>query len=188
MLNQPAFGGILHQLVSLGALEFRPEPLDALIERRLKHAWQQAPCPDCGDRAVQTSEDSPRIWCGNCRYTGTYTLRTPFYNSELTAGEFLIAFVLYADALLSINQIAPLLDHAYNTVYNGIRRMEAAFERGFPTVWERIGHTIDGPTQVDETQQYARDLKDKIHRGKGCPAADHRRVVAPDGRGNRATN
>ena len=66
--------------------------------------------------------------------------------------------------------------------------MEAAFERGFPTVWERIGHTIEGPTQVDETQQYARDLKDKIHRGKGCPAADHRRVVAPDGRGNRATN
>jgi len=31
--------------------------------------------------------------------------------------------------------------------------MEAAFERGFPTIWNRIGHTIDGPTQVDETQQ-----------------------------------
>ena len=31
--------------------------------------------------------------------------------------------------------------------------MEAAFERGFPAVWERIDHTIDGPTQVDETQQ-----------------------------------
>ena len=153
MLNQPAFGGMLHQLVSLGALEFRPEPLDALIERRLKDIWQQAPCPNCGECTVQTSEKSPRIWCGNCRYTGTYTLRTPFYNSELTGGEFLIAFVLYADTLLSINQIAPLLDHAYNTIHNGIRRMEAAFERGFSTVWERIGHTIDGSTQVDEAQQ-----------------------------------
>jgi hypothetical protein len=46
-----------------------------------------------------------------------------------TSGEFLVAFVLYADTFLSINRIAPLLDHAYNTVYDGIRRMEAAFER-----------------------------------------------------------
>ena len=38
MLDQPAFGGMLHQLVSLGAIEFRPEPLDTLIERRFKHA------------------------------------------------------------------------------------------------------------------------------------------------------
>ena len=68
--------------------------------------------PNCGEHAVQTFENSPRIWCGNCRYTGTYTLRTPFYNSELTAGEFLIAFVFYADNLLSINLIAPLLEHA----------------------------------------------------------------------------
>jgi hypothetical protein len=52
---------MLEQLVELGAIEFRPEPLDALIEWRLKHAWQQAPCPDCGDHTVQTSEDSPRI-------------------------------------------------------------------------------------------------------------------------------
>ena len=37
--------------------------------------------------------------------------------------------------------------------------MEAAFERGFPTVWERTAHTIDGPTQVDETQQVCSDFK-----------------------------
>ena len=87
MLNQPAFGGMLHQLVSLGAIEFRTEPLDALIERRLKHAWQHAPCPNYGDHAVQISENSPRIWCGNCRHAATYTLRTPFYNSDLTVAE-----------------------------------------------------------------------------------------------------
>ena len=188
MLNQPAFGGILHQPVSLGALEFRPDPLDALIERRLKHAWQQAPCPDCGDHAVQASEDSPRIWCGNCRYTGTYTLRTPFYNSELTGGEFLIAFVLYADTLLSINQIAPLLDHAYNTVYDGIRRMEAGLSAASRPSGSASVTRSTVPHRSMRPSRYAQDSRDKIRRGKGCPAADHRRVVAPDGRGNRATN
>ncbi len=29
LLNQPAFGGMLHQLVSLGVLELRLEPLGA---------------------------------------------------------------------------------------------------------------------------------------------------------------
>ena len=110
--------------------------------------------------------------------------QNPFYNSELTAGEFLIAFILYADTLLSINQIAPLLDHAYNTIHDGIRRMETAFKRSFPTVWERIDHTIDGPTQVDETSKYARDSKDKIRRGKGCPAADHPKMAVPAGWGS----
>ena len=52
MLDQPVFSGMVHQLVSLGAIEFRPEPLDEGIERRLKHAWQHTPCPDCGDHAV----------------------------------------------------------------------------------------------------------------------------------------
>jgi hypothetical protein len=132
--------------------------------------------PHCGEHTVQTSEKSPRIWCGNCRYTETYTLKTPFYNSELTPGEFLIAFVFYADTLLSINQIAPLLNHAYNTIHNGIRRMEAAFERGFPTVWERISHTIDGPTQVDETQQVCSGFK-----GQDSPREGLSRGGSPDG-------
>jgi hypothetical protein len=128
----------------------------------------------------------PRIWCGNRRYTATYTLRIPVYNSELVGGEFLIAFILYADTLLNINQIAPLLDHAYNTVYNGIRRMEAALERGFPAVWERIGHTIDGATQVDETQQVCSGFKgrnpplDSPSRG-GSPKAGRTRWSGKQG-------
>jgi predicted RNA-binding Zn-ribbon protein involved in translation (DUF1610 family) len=59
MLDQLAFCGMLHQLVSLGVLEMHSEPLDALIERRLKDAWQQAPCPNCGEHTIQTSEISP---------------------------------------------------------------------------------------------------------------------------------
>jgi plasmid maintenance system antidote protein VapI len=49
-------------------------------------------------------------------------------------GEFLVAFILYADSLLSINQIASLLGRAYNTIHSVIRDVEAAFQRGFPVV------------------------------------------------------
>jgi hypothetical protein len=65
----------------------------------------------------------------------TYTRGTPFYDSELT-GEFLIAFILYADTLLSITQIAGLLSPFYTTLYDQLREFETAFCRGFPTVWE----------------------------------------------------
>jgi len=88
----------------------------------------------------------------------TYTLRTPFYDAELAPGEFPVAFIL-ADSLLSTNQIAALLDRAYNTVHSAIRNVEAAFQRGFPVVWDRIDHTLDAPTQVDETQQVCSGYK-----------------------------
>ena len=32
-----------------------------------------------------------------------------------------------------------------------LREGEAAFERGFPLVWERIQHTVKGAIQIDET-------------------------------------
>jgi len=34
--ERPAFGGRLEDLVKLGSIEFRPEPLDDGVERRLK--------------------------------------------------------------------------------------------------------------------------------------------------------
>ena len=61
-------------------------------------------------------------------------------------------FVLYADTLLSINQIAQVVDPCYETIHARLREGEAAFDRGFPLVWERIQHTLDGPTQIDETE------------------------------------
>ena len=131
----------------------RPEPLDTEIERRCKQAWEEALCPECGETAVQTGNGSPRVWCTNCRYVFTYTRNTPFEGCTLTPGEIGIAFVLYADTLLSINQIAQLFDAIYDTAHTTIREIGAAFERGFYLVWERIQHTIDGPTQTDETGQ-----------------------------------
>lgn len=37
-------------------------------------------------------------------------------------------------------------------VHTRLREVEAAFEHGFPLVFEHIQHTIDGPTQVGETE------------------------------------
>jgi len=52
----------------------------------------------------------------------TYIRRAPFYDSKLAHGELLVAFVLYADTLLSINQIAPLLNRAYKAVFEAIKK------------------------------------------------------------------
>src|SRR5699024_1202403 len=102
---------------------------------------------------------SARIWCSRCDWKTTYTHGTPIYDSELVPGEFLVAFILYADTLLSINQIAPLLHCVYKTVFEAISDVETAFARGFPTNWERIDHTIVGPIQMDETQRVGSGFK-----------------------------
>ena len=123
---------MLQHLVELTSIVLRPEPLDEEIERRCKHAWQQAPCPDCGETAIRAGDDSPRLWCSNCRYTFTYTRNTPFEGRTLTPGEVIIAFVLYADTLLSINQVAQLFRTVYDTVHTTIREVEAALGRRLP--------------------------------------------------------
>jgi transposase-like protein len=157
--ERAALGGMLEQLVDLGVIEFCSEPLDAIVERRLKAVWTSRTCPNCDADALQALDGSTRIWCDRCGWKTTYTRGTPLYDSELAGGEFLVAFVLYADTLLSINQIAPLLDRAYKTVFGATSDVETAFARGFPTVWDRIDHTIAGPTQVDETQRVCSGFK-----------------------------
>jgi hypothetical protein len=52
MIQQTAFGGMLQEVVEWQAIVFRPGPLDAIVERRCKRAWEQAPCPECGETAV----------------------------------------------------------------------------------------------------------------------------------------
>ena len=84
MPTQTAFGGMLRDVVELNSIVLRPEPLDDEIERRCKQAWEQAPCPECGETAIQSGDDSPRVWCRNCRYTFTYTRNTPFEGPSLT--------------------------------------------------------------------------------------------------------
>ena len=174
--ERPAFGRRLEDLVELGAIEFRPEPLDAIVERRLKTIWAGRLCPSCGADSLHALDNSDRIWCGRCEWKTTYTRGTPFYNSELAPGEFLIAFILYADTLLSINQIAFLLSPTYKTLRKHIRDLETAFLQGFPTVWERISQTVEGPTQVDETQQVCSGFK-----GQDPPREGLNRGGSPDG-------
>ena len=181
-----ALGGMLEQLAELGVIEFCSEPLDTIVERRLKTIWTSQTCPNCDADALRALDGSTRIWCGRCDWKTTYTRGTPFYDTELAPGEFLVAFILYADTLLSINQIAPLLDRAYKTVFEAISDVETAFARGFPTVWERIEHTIAGPTQVDETQRVCSGFKgqnpprDGLSRG-GSPGPGRARWTGEQG-------
>jgi hypothetical protein len=58
MFQQTAFGGMLQNLVERQAIVFRPEPLDTIVERRCKRACEQAPCPECGETALQTRDDN----------------------------------------------------------------------------------------------------------------------------------
>ena len=183
--RRPALGGMLEQLIELGAIEFRSEPLDAIVERRLKAVWTTRICPNCGADTLQALDGSARIWCGRCDWKTTYTRGTLFYDSELAPGEFLIAFVLYADTLLSTVQIAGLLEPTYKTLFEVIKDMEAAFDRSFLTVWNRVEHTIAGPTQVDEIQQVCSGFKGQDPPRTDCPAADRLRTDGHGGRVNR---
>lgn len=131
----------------------RPEPLDQELKRRCKLAWEQAPCPECGETAIQSGDDEPRTWSTNCRYVFTYTRNTPFAGRTLTPGEIVFAFVLYAETLLCIHQIVQLFETVYDTGHSTIREVEAVLEGGFYLVWEHLQHTIDGPTQIDKTGQ-----------------------------------
>jgi len=167
---------MLEQLVDLGVIEFFSEPLNAIVERRLKAIWTTRTCPNYDADTLHVLDGSARIWCGRCGWKTTYTRGTPFYDSELAPGEFLVAFVLYADTILSINQIVSLLDRTYKTVFEAIKDVEAAFARGFLTVWDRVDHTIDGPTQVDETQQVCSEFK-----GQNPPRDGLSRGGSPEG-------
>jgi transposase-like protein len=186
--DRPALGQRLTDLVELGEIEFRSEPLDAIVERRLKAIWAARSCPRCEQDTLQALNGSDRIWCSRCNWKTTYTRGTPFYDLELAPGEFLIALILYADTLLRINQIAFLLSPSYKTLRENIRAFETAFCRGFPTVWEIRSQTVGGPTQVDETQQVCSGFKGKSRRGKGSIAVARRKADGHDGQGSRETN
>ena len=56
--NRPALGERLADLAELGAIEFRPEPLDTIVKRRLKAIWTARSCPNCGEDSLQALDDS----------------------------------------------------------------------------------------------------------------------------------
>ena len=130
--TESAFDRLFQQLIELDVIKIDTEPLDARIERRLKKFWESSPCPRCGNQHIVTWENTDRIWYRDCNFKPAYTYGTPFHEKHLTCGEILLAFTLYADTLLSINQIAPLLDRAYKTVHTMIREVEVRFSAASP--------------------------------------------------------
>ena len=171
MIHQTAFGGMLQEVVERQTIVSRPELLDAIVERHCKRAWRQAPCPECEETTLQTRDDSPRVWCRNCRYSFTYTRNTPSANTQLSPGELLLVFILYADTLLSIDQIAQLFEPCYDTVHAQLREGEAAFECGFPLVWERIQPPSRESRRSTKPARSARATRDNRRRGTTSPAA-----------------
>jgi len=89
----------------------------------------------------------------DCRYTFTYTSNTPFEGRTPTPREIIIAFIPYADTLLSINQVAQLFEAVYDTVHTTIREAEVAFKSGFHLVWTYLQEGDDSPTQIGEIGQ-----------------------------------
>jgi len=164
--NRAALGEMLTDFIELGAIEFRPEPLDA-VERRLKAIWAARSCQNCGEKSLHALKDSKRIWCGRCDWKTTYTCGTPFYDSELAPGEFLIAFILYADTHLSINQIAFLLSPTYKTLHGCIKETESALVRGFPTVWTASPRRSVVRHKSMKPSRCVLGTRDKIHRERG---------------------
>ncbi len=86
-------------------------------------------------------------------------VNTLFEGRTLTPGEIIIAFVLYADTLLSINQVAQLFEAVYDTVHTTIREVEAAFGSGFHLIWSELHEDGDSPTQINETGQKCSGFK-----------------------------
>lgn len=163
MNKKPTFGGLLRQTIPKKAFKLTIQHLNQIIEKRLKKAWEKHPCPSCNQNSIKTWQGCDRIYCKNCHTWLTYTYNTPFYQANLEPGEILLSFILYADSLLSINQIAHLLNRPYKTTYNAIRRTEDSLKNGFPHVWKRV-KTPKGPTKIDETQ-----ISCSGYKGKNSP-------------------
>lgn len=158
--------------MELGEIEFRPEPLNAIVERHLKAIWAARSYPHCDQETLHALAGSDRIWCSRCNWKTTYTRGTPFYDSELAPGEFLIAFLLYADTLLSSNQIAFLLSPCYKTIRETIREFEQPF------VGDSRLSRIESPRQSVARHRWMKpsrcvqDSRENIRRGKASTASD----------------
>ncbi len=133
-------------------------------------------------QSIRVWDGLDRVWCRNCDFRPVHTYGTPFHEKHLFGGEVLLAYVLYADTLLSISQNAVLFDRTYKTVYYAIRDVEAAISRGFPSIWARIQQTVFGPTEVDESGKVCRATKDKILHERAALVGDRRVEDVLDGR------
>jgi ribosomal protein S27AE len=184
--KRAALGGMLEQLVDLGVIEFRPEPLDAIVERRLKTIWSTRTCPNCDADALHALDGSARIWCGRCDWKTTYTRGTPFYDSELAPA---------SSSSLSSSTLIPSLASTRS------RRCSTAPTKPSSrqlTTWKprslavsRPSGTVSITRLLDQHRSMkhsrsARASKVRIHRGTDCPAAGLLGLDGHDGQESRA--
>ena len=102
--------------------------------------------------------EGPRGW-RRCEPNAWSTSRAwSVGGSTAPAPEFPLAFIRSAETLLSITQTVIVLDRADNTIHTAVRDLEAALERGFPAVWNRLEQPYSGPLQVDERGNHFLDL------------------------------
>lgn len=62
----------------VGALEFRSDQMDAIIERWLPTICEKAHCPECGAPAIRAGDETDRIRYRLCEFMSPYSLGTPF--------------------------------------------------------------------------------------------------------------
>lgn len=180
--QHPAFGRRLEDLVQLGAIEFRPEPLDGIVERRLKAIWAARSCPHCEAESLQALDGSDRIWCGRCNWKSTYTRGTPFYNSELARSEFRI---VGCSASIRSRSSSHRVTRRSTTEFGSLK---PPFSEAF-----RLSGRFTPRQSVDRHRSMKPSRcvpasKAKIRHGKGSAVAVHPKVVELDGRENRETN
>ncbi|EMA23253.1 hypothetical protein C442_06051 [Haloarcula amylolytica JCM 13557] len=174
---QPAFGATFRELIELGVVDIDTEPLDARIERRLKEFWENTSCPRCGHNSVQTWPHLDRVWCRDCNFRPVYTYGTPFHEKHLTCGEVFLAFTLYADTLLSINQIAPFLIGPTKPFTRRFRRWKPRFSAASPPSGDSSTRLSMDRYKWTNLAESARATKAKSRRGTAVLAAAHPRQV-----------
>jgi len=106
----------------------------------------------------------------------------------VTTGEFLVAFVLYADSLLSINQIATLLDRAYNTIYSAIRDVETALNAASTSSGTGSIILLTGQPRSMKLSKCVQVTRDATHRGTACPAAGRQKAGGHGGAVSKVTS
>ena len=186
--ERPALGQRLAELVELGAIEFRPEPLNAIVERRLKEIWAARSCPHCEQETLQALDGSDRIWCSHCNWKTTYTRGTPFYESELAPGEFLIAFILYADSCSASTRSRFCSRRPTRRSVRTSESSKPPFVGGF-----RLSGTVSPRQSVArhrwmKPSRCVQGSKAKSRHEKGSTAAVRRRAAEHDGQESRETN
>ncbi len=171
-------GWMLRKVFEQISLEPVVKPLSDLVENRLKEAWSERPCPNCGAEGhIRTWDGCDRVRCRSCGHSPRYTSGTPFANKELADGKLLLIFVLYVDTLLSTRAISRLFTHDYDTIADAVDEFETVFLDGFPAVWAAIAPCVGVRRRSMRHHRRVQDTRDRSRHGQVWSDA-HRAYLA----------